>query len=246
LARVAEAVSGAACAAALLALSLAAPAVWAGTVQVSNTRLEIARGARSVAITVRNPSDEQVVVQMNVVAWSQSSGKDVYVDSEDFVVAPPIATIAAGGEQIVRLVTRRRADPTIERTYRLYISEVPPPPKPGFRGLQVALRIGVPVFVVPSSGKAAPKITWRAERRADRIHIGAQNDGNGHVKFTVLEARASDGRSLPISPTEPAYILPGAAFLWEAPVEHGPVPPRIHVKASTDAGEITTDLPVER
>ena len=232
--------------AALLLLSLAAPAASGGIVQVNNTRLDIPRSARSVAITVSNPSDEQVVVQMNVVTWTQSSGKDVYVDSEDFVVAPPIATIAAGGEQIVRLVARRRADPAIERAYRLYISEVPPPPKPGFRGLQVALRIGVPVFVAPASGKAAPKITWRAERHADRIRIGARNDGNGHVKFSPLEVRANDGQPVVISPTEPAYILPGAAFGWEVSAEHGPLPPRIHIKTSTDAGEITTDLAVER
>jgi fimbrial chaperone protein len=232
--------------AALLLLSLATPAASGGIVQVNNTRLDIPRSARSVAITVSNPSDEQVVVQMNVVTWTQSSGKDVYVDSEDFVVAPPIATIAAGGEQIVRLVARRRADPAIERAYRLYISEVPPPPKPGFRGLQVALRIGVPVFVAPASGKAAPKITWRAERHADRIRIGARNDGNGHVKFSALEVRANDGQPVVISPTEPTYILPGAAFGWEVSVEHGPLPPRIHIKTSTDAGEITTDLAVER
>ena len=246
MARASGAIRRAAAQAALLALSLTAPAALAGVVQVNNTRLDIARGAKSVAITVSNPSDDQVVVQMNVVAWAQSSGKDVYVDSEDFVVAPPIATIAAGGEQIVRLVMRRRSDPTIERAYRLYISEVPPPPKPGFQGLQVALRIGVPVFVAPSSGKATPKITWRAERSADRIRIGAQNNGNAHVKFTALEARAGDGQPVVISPTQPAYILPGAAFFWEASVEHGLVPPRIHLKASTDAGEITTDLAVEQ
>ena len=232
--------------AALLALSLATPAAWAGTVQVSNTRLDIARGASSVAITVSNPSDERVVVQMNVVSWSQASGKDAYADSEDFVVAPPIATIAAGGEQIVRLVSKRRSDPLMERAYRLYISEVPPPPKPGFRGLQVALRIGVPVFVAPSSGKVAPKIAWRAERRADRINIVAQNNGNAHVKLSALEVRASDEQPLAISPTEPVYVLPGAAFHWEAPVERGLLPPLIHIKASTDAGEITTDLAVGR
>jgi len=236
----------AAWAAALLALFLAALDARAGTVQVSNTRLDIARGASSVAITVSNPSDERVIVQMNVVGWSQSSGKDVYADSEDFVVAPPIATIAAGGEQIVRLVAKRRADPAVERAYRLYISEVPPPPKPGFRGLQVALRIGVPVFVAPDAKKPTPKIVWRAERRADRIRIEAQNTGNAHIKFSAMEARGSDGQPVVTAPTQPIYVLPGTAFSWEASVERGALPPRIHIKTSTDAGEITTDLAVEQ
>ena len=40
--------------------------------------------------------------------------------------------------QIIRIGLNRRVDKTQELAYRLYISEVPPPPKEGFTGLRIA------------------------------------------------------------------------------------------------------------
>jgi CBS domain containing-hemolysin-like protein len=42
-----------------------------------------------------------------------------------------------------------KPDPVNEIAYRLVLDEIPPPPEPGFKGLQVALKINFPIFVQP-------------------------------------------------------------------------------------------------
>ena len=120
------------------------------------------------SITVRNDGEEPVVVQSSVLAWTQEDGKDIYASTTEALVTPPIMTIAAGAEQIVRVGLRRPPDPRSELAYRVFLQEVPPPPKPGFTGLQVALRVGLPVFVAPGA-PAARRLEWSAADRRRRL-----------------------------------------------------------------------------
>ena len=95
---------------------------------------------------------------------------------------------------------------------------MPPPPKPGFTGLQVALRVGVPVFVPPLA-PAVRRLEWSAQIAADgAIHLSAQNTGNTHVQVTDFELGVP-GASEPLAhQTALAYVLAGQRRLWVLPV----------------------------
>lgn len=229
-----------------LALCLAPVAAGAGSFQVNPIRLEIAK-ASSAAITLRNDGDESIVVQSSVVGWSQDNGQDLYAPTSEALVTPPIMTVPPGGEQIVRVGLRRAADPQRELTYRVYLQEVPPPPKPGFTGLQVALRVGLPVFVAPL---AAPirRLEWSARILPDgAIALSAQNTGNSHVQVTDFELRLP-GASEPLAHESLlAYVLAGQRRQWNlsAPPERVKSARELRLKAFTDAGEIDTAIDVE-
>src|SRR5215470_478534 len=90
---------GAAC---LALIGLQPGAGVAGSFEVNPVRVDLSAAARTAAVTVRNTGAEAVVVQLSVVAWSQEDGRDVYSDTKEILATPPIATIPAGGEQIIR------------------------------------------------------------------------------------------------------------------------------------------------
>jgi len=232
-----------------LALWLVAANVTAGSFQVNPIRIELAKGATTAAMTVHNDGDDAVVIQASVLSWSQDeSGQDVYAPTNEALVTPPIMTILPGGEQIVRIGMRRPPDPQRELTYRLYLAEVPPPPKPGFTGLQVALRVGVPVFVLPPV-PAIRRLEWSAQIAADgAIRLGAQNTGNAHVQVTDFELGAPGSAEPFAQQTALSYVLAGQHHVWTLPVPADRVKAvsTFRLKAFTDAGEIDTPVNVER
>src|SRR5437667_4077067 len=196
------------------AMCIAATEAGAGSFQVNPIRVDMTKGATTAAITVRNDGDDAIVVQSSVVAWTQDNGQEVYTPTTEALVTPPIMTVPPGGEQIVRVGLRRGPDAQRELEYRLYLQEVPPPPKPGFTGLQVALRVGLPVFVAP----AAPgirRLEWSAQIGPDgAIRLAAQNTGNAHVQVTDFEL-GLPGAGGPFAPESTrAYVLAGQRRLW--------------------------------
>jgi len=232
----------------VLALSLATTGASAGSFQVNPIRVEITKGGTTAAITVRNDGDDAVVIQSSVVGWAQDNGQEVYAPTTEALVTPPIMTVPPGGEQIVRVGLRRPPDPQRELTYRLYLQEVPPPPKPGFTGLQVALRVGLPVFVPPIA-PGIRRLEWSAQIGPDgAIRLAAQNTGNAHVQITDFELRLA-GAAEPIAHESTlAYVLAGQRRQWTLPASPDRVKSvtEFRLKAYTDAGEIDTAVKVER
>jgi fimbrial chaperone protein len=236
--------------AALLAIAaLAASAANAGSFQVNPIRVDLSSSISSGAITVRNDGAEPVVVQASVLEWSQADGGDVYAPTGDALATPPIATIAPGAEQIVRVGLRRGADAKRELTYRLFLHEVPPPPRPGFTGLQVALRIGVPVFVAPSAPAMKP-LEWSAALAADgSMRLVARNGGNLHHRIADFELRVpGDVGGAIAGVSTVSYVLAGRVREWTLPAlpERMRSAPELALKAFTDAGEIDAKIPLDR
>lgn len=231
----------------LLAVLLAlATAAEAGTFQVSPVRLELSATATSAALTIRNDGPDAVVVQMSVVKWSQADNADRYEATSEALVTPPIATIPPGGEQLVRVGLRRAPEPRNELAYRLYVQEVPPPPQPGFSGLQVALRIGIPVFV---ASRAAPEraVDWSAKLDAGgALVVTARNRGSVNLQVRSIAAEASDARAAWAADSALTYVLPGSERSWTLPPSGAAAgrPASVVVKAATDAGDVETRIAV--
>jgi fimbrial chaperone protein len=231
----------------LVAFVLAASAS-AGSFQVNPIRIELGKGATTAVVTVRNDGEEPVVLQSSVLGWTQDGGKDIYTSTSEALITPPVMTIAPGAEQIVRVGLRRPADPRNELAYRVFLQEVPPPPKPGFTGLQVALRVGIPMFVAPVAAPAVRKLDWSAAIGADgAIKLVAQNPGNAHVQITDFELRVPDASEPVAHESSLAYVLAGQRREWTLPAAQ-PVKSasELRLKALTDAGEVDTAVRLDR
>ncbi|MGH8292886.1 MAG: fimbrial biogenesis chaperone [Gammaproteobacteria bacterium] len=185
----------------------------AASFQVNPIRVTLSAAQATNVLRVTNASDTPTVVQIEIVAWSQENNADVYTPSRALLATPPIFTVAAGSQQIVRLGMRSAPDAKQETCYRLFLSEVPPAPRPGFRGVQIALRVGIPVFVGPAMA-TAPALRWSARRlSADELEITALNNGTAHAEILKLTVNAPD-RSAPLLQKFGGYVLPGAQRAW--------------------------------
>jgi fimbrial chaperone protein len=222
-----------------------AQAAIAGSFEVNPIRIDLSAATRSAALTVRNNGTEPVVVQVSVQSWSQQGGADVLGATNDVLASPPIATIAPDKEQIVRVGLRRAPDAGTELSYRLFLQEVPPPPRPGFQGLQVALRVGLPIFVQPTGGPAKAALTWNAELRDDRtIALRVENRGSGHVQISDVQLFAAGGKEPIAAVSQLVYVLPGQSRDWSLKLTREGVNKNdtVQLKVSTDAGAIDTRI----
>ena len=223
-------------------VSAAGGAASDGSFQVNPVRVTLSASQPVSALTVRNNGLEAAVVQLEVVDWTQQDGKDVYSASREVLATPPIFTVKPGASQVVRVGLRRPPDEQRELSYRLFLQEVPQPSLPRAPGLQIALRIGVPIFVLPAE-PTMPVLVWRASRTAQgQIKLTAANQGIAHVQVTQF-AVSLPGATQPVQQVG-AYVLVGQSRDW---LVAGEPPPgsALHLTVQTDAGDLQVDVIVE-
>jgi fimbrial chaperone protein len=160
-----------------------------------------------------------------------------------------MVTIAANSEQIIRAALRRPADAKNELTYRINLQELPGQPAPGFTGLQVALRIGLPVFVKPKTGEASPKMLWSVARMpGNTLKVELHNQGNAHVQVSDFALYIPGEDRAIVNQSGSSYVLAGQAHEWllktgaSEKISGG----RLHLKAYTDAGNVDTELALDK
>ena len=217
----------------------------AGGLGVSPISVHLSDSQPTAALTLVNNGARAAVVQLQLLAW-RANGEDVsYRPTDDIVAAPPIATIPPGQTQIVRVGLSREADPRRELAYRLYIEEVPPPPTPGQQGLQIALRIGLPVFIEPMQ-PARPRLKWRATRSSDdAVAIQATNTGDAHLRLMSLRLRPAGAAQPVIEQQIVGYLLPGQSRHWTLPLATQLPDGRLHLSVVTKPNVADVDLELE-
>jgi fimbrial chaperone protein len=187
-------------------LLVAQAASGAGSLRVAPTRLELPPDRRAVAVTVTNTGSAPTLLQLEPKHWSQDAGTDDYTAASDLIVSPPIFTLDAGAEQVVRIARREGASLSREVAWRLFIQEVPTPGSTAPRELNVVLRIGVPVFATPAHAPEAA-LEWHLQcLDASPPVLLALNRGGRALRIDELSVRVGGADH-----TERAvYILAGA------------------------------------
>lgn len=205
----------AACAAVLaLVAAIHSLAAAAGSFQIEPLQVRFSHAGEIQAVRIRNAGDAPLVLQVEAVSWTQANGEDRYEPTRGLLATPPMVQIPPDAEQIVRVALRDAAPTQAERAYRLYFHEVPAAPPADFRGLRVALRVGIPVFVAPSGVSIAPTAKWRVVRAAnDRLRLSVTNDGSSHLHLHSIAALTQS--DMPLFRDGPAYVLPGMTRTWQ-------------------------------
>jgi len=230
------------------AFGLSPSPACAGTFSISPLRAELSASAQTAALTLRNQEPAPAVVQAEVMLWEQVNGEDRLTPTRDLLVSPAVFTLPADGSQLVRVALRRPADPQRELSYRLILTEVPQQARPDFTGLNVALRLSLPVFVAPAA-KASQALEWSAARTADgALAVTTRNTGNAHarvINFSLAPA-ANPAAAIPQDVT--AYVLPGQARTWTIDnnkndgMSSSTDWSQLRVKGKTEAGDFEVEI----
>jgi fimbrial chaperone protein len=223
-------------AATILLLLLACVAASAQALSVVPVNVFFPPGQKATSLTVSNQGTSETAIQIRAYVWSQKGNLDPLTASEDVVVSPPIARIAQGATQVVRLILRQSPQDR-EATYRILIDQIPPPAEPGV--VHMVLRLSIPIFAKPPI-RAFPDLQFHLERDAGGIDLVAFNAGLIHEAVRDIALTTSDGRKLkPDSGISP-YVLSGATRRWHIAAQDSlPLTSEtLQLTARSDAGAI--------
>jgi fimbrial chaperone protein len=226
-----------------LALLLAAIGAHGGSFTANPVRLSIAPGATSTSLLLENKGEEPVLVQAELLAWTQKDGEDVLTPTQNIIVSPPIFKVGVGGAQTVRVGLLAPATGDREVTYRLFLQEVAQPPKPGEQGVGVSLRLGLPIFVMPR-GAVTRETSWRVKADGGAIRLTLVNAGNVHVQAIDCKLYREDG-TLVAEQQLASYVLARQARSWLIKPAQPWRGEKLKAVMRTPAGDVTGDVIVE-
>lgn len=176
----------------LAVLCLAASSAPAAEFSVSPIRVELARGARSAAVSVANDDQRPLRMELRLMQWTQDGeGKDVYRESDALIYYPRQMTVLPREKRLVRIGVKA-PNGAAEQTYRLYIDELPADADagapPAASGVNFTIRFALPVFVPPAQPVLRGVIDSVALRDG-KLRVAVRNAGNQSFRITTVGVR---------------------------------------------------------
>lgn len=198
----------------LSAAALAGASAFSGEFAVQPVRLDLGPSVRSGAIAVRNEGKEKLSFQIQAVAWSQDqSGKDQYQDTQDLIYFPRLLSVEPGEEGVIRIGARNTVL-QVEKTYRVFIEELPGNLQQAEKGtaqVSVLMRFGAPVFMSPVKPQDSIVIGPILLSKG-ALTFSAHNTGNRHQVLGGIDVKGADATGSQVYATTLAdrYLLAGA------------------------------------
>ncbi len=191
----------------------------AGDWRVIPVRLDFDRSAKSGVIRLINNADNPLNIQVAAKEWTQDKmGQDVYVETSDLIVFPKILTIPPKSERILRTGIKVPAVQR-EKTYRIFIEEIPQPNKDPGAGVSVSIRFGLPVFVAPLQAALQGELV-DLSLSGGTFRGQIKNSGNLHLQFQSLTIRGTDSEEEEVFsiPVKGWYLLEGKTRTYEVSI----------------------------
>ena len=236
----------------------APPAPWPGSfdagpasIQIAPVRVVLQPGRPVASLTVTNDGASEIPMQAEVMSWSQKDGQDVYAPTREVLVNPAIFRIPPNGRQIVRLGLQVGALADAERSYRIFLRQLPrdkalPVADGGGEApgagpeLQTLLQLVLPIFVPPSTPAGTPSATWRLDALVatsappSAPTLAVDNLGREHLQFTQVTVRQADGKEL-LRQRMSVYVLPRQGARLPVPLPSLPPGTSLQFEAQTDS-----------
>jgi fimbrial chaperone protein len=159
----------------LLSLAAAAPSS-AATFTVNPTQIFLSGRTTTALLTLKNDSEESLRFQLTAFTWQQApSGELELTPTRDVVFFPALLTLGPKEERRIRVGSSVTAGAQ-ERTYRIFVEELPPPDgsAPG-SAVRVLTKMGIPIFIRPATETAS-------------ANLRDLNVRNGALRFTVANS----------------------------------------------------------
>lgn len=215
----------------------------ASSLDVDPIRVNFTAQNTVAVVTLSNSGDNPATVQLEPVVWSQENGEDVYTPTRELLATPPIFTVQPHQKQIIRLGLRVPPDARREKSYRLYLQEVPSAEQQKGLGVVMALRIGVPVFVDPLT-PTTPVLHWVARRASDKeVDLSVTNTGGSHIQIRTITLSGA-GSGQPLQVQQAIYVLTGKSHTWalKQGTRVAAAGASVHVQCDTDQGPVDAQL----
>jgi fimbrial chaperone protein len=211
------------------------PPAFAGSLTVAPTTIDLKSDRDIGVLHLSNESGAPMVAQLEAFDWTQENGADKLTPTTSLIVSPPMAKMAPGADQIVRLQAADAGGPS-ERTFRLLVTQLPDPAAPKVQGVNLLLQFSVPVFVHVEKREEKANVNFRAGVRGSGLWLSVLNAGHVHLKLTRIDLSVGEARGKHLSTTGLFYLLAGAERTWTfsgAPIANGEP---VHIEAYDASG----------
>jgi fimbrial chaperone protein len=206
--------------AALLAALLAPAIAGAADLELSPISIELSDATRTALVTLRNSGGAPLRYQLRAYAWGQQDdGQMQLTPTREIVLFPPLVELAPGETRNVRVGAQVAAGVT-ERTWRVFIEELPRAEDAAAASrVQVLTRIGVPVFLAPKRRVERGEVAFLAGD-AKRLRFAVKNTGTVRLRpnAITLALVGADGKRLAEKTLDAWYVLAGGERIYEADV----------------------------
>jgi len=203
--------------AAAAALLMPAVASAQAALRVQPLMVDVSSPSAASSITLQNNGVTELSLQIRVFEWSQVDGEDRLTPTDEVVASPPVARVAPGSNFTIRIARTVGAAPAgSEKSYRLWVDELPPGSEVRDEGAQVAVRLRFDLPVFFHGTEAAPKVAWQAHRMGSDVVLEATNTGPRHARIQDMELRGRDG-GVSFGEGLNGYVLAGSTRRWIAP-----------------------------
>jgi fimbrial chaperone protein len=200
-----------------LGLFLGAGRVRASGLNVSPVQVWLSPDSSKSLVTLRNEGPEDARYQVSTMLWDEDASTGMKLSpTEDVVIFPTVLQLKAGEVKSLRIGAVVPFGP-VEKTYRIFIEEMPPPQKPETRAsVRVLTRVGIPVFVAPVKTLENRKLS-AALLGKSAAAVDVENFGNVHLRVETvhIEGFAEGGAKLFEKQTAGWYVLAGGHKRYE-------------------------------
>ncbi len=230
---------------ALLIFLLFPAILTAGEFSVTPIRMDFDKDVKTGVVTVSAEGPDRLNLQMRAYEWTEDDqGKDVYTETQDLIFFPKIMTLSKDEKRTLRAGIE---SPPVEKekTYRLFVEEIPSAKKPEGVNISITLRFGIPVFVKPLKETPGAEIE-KVEVSKGVAGVTVRNTGNVHlvINSIILKGKNAAGAEAFSQELAGWYLLAGASRTHTATI-----PPEICKNLSRLYVEVaagkTTDLKKE-
>jgi len=221
-------------------LLASAPAFAATSVLIWPIDPVLEADQKAGALWLENRGSAPTSLQVRVFAWRQGEYQEQFQAQREIIGSPPVANIAPGQKQLIRLTRTGGSPAGQEQAYRIIIDEIPSPlptdaasegPKAAIR---LQMRYSVPLFVYgeglwgkpdpagkrSAEGLGKPQLSWRAVTVQGKPYVELRNTGPVHARLTDVVLQQA-GQDRPLVEGLLGYVLPGASMRWPAPATPG-------------------------
>lgn len=206
-----------------IVICMAATDSFAGRFNINPVIGTLGESKRIDSLTLKNESNELATIQIKLYAWQQNeAGEDDLKPSEELSYMPRIFQIKPGEERSIRVGYSNKKTVSVEKAYRLYLTEQPQATTdPNDKGqLKVALRMGLPIFVTPKDAVRDKGTLENAVIAKGKVLYNVSNSGNSRLvmKKVVLATFDVAGKELSSKDLGRQFVLAGNKRHFAIPI----------------------------
>jgi fimbrial chaperone protein len=182
----------------------------ASTFQVNPIRIYLSQRSSSQLLTIKNDSAERIRFQVSVFAWDQASdGEMILTPTEDVIFYPNLLTAEPNEERKIRVGVNSSFSGS-EKSYRIFVEELPSAETKEQNGVRILTKMGIPVFVQPAKLNPLGKINTLNVTKG-QFSFTLNNSGNSHFFPRTVAVLGKNGRGEVVlnGQLQPWYILAG-------------------------------------